>query len=160
MPVLVAFLRNYGLREYGITLGIAAVCGLGVAAFLNASAGNVSGGAATLKTKAQIDAQSSRILSTRVTKAVRASHPVRHRRTHVHRQKRSHAKRHHAARTPAPSAPVPKLVAVRTPAPTPAPAPQPVKVVAPKPVVRAPAPKRASAPKKTGGGSLQFDDSG
>jgi hypothetical protein len=160
MPVLIQALRNYGLREYGLTLSIAVVCGLGLAALLNASAGG-KGGEATLKTKAQIASQSSRLFTTRVAQPVRVAHPVRRHHVHHarHRHHRSHARRHYAAPTPAPAT---QLVSVRTPKPSPAPKPAPVKYVAPKPIVRAPAPRPAPkpAPKKPSGGGLQFDDSG
>lgn len=146
MPVLIAFLRQYGLREYLLMLTVAAVCGLGLAALINAASGDVAGGQALLKTKAQLEANSSRVLTTRVFKPVREAHPQR---------------RHRSA----PASAVPRLVAVRTPAPKPVVVQRQVAlrpVPTPTPVVRAPrpAPKPAATPKRSGGGSQQFDDSG
>jgi hypothetical protein len=38
MPILM-FLRQYGLREYAITLGVAALAGIGIAVMINSAAG-------------------------------------------------------------------------------------------------------------------------
>jgi hypothetical protein len=163
MPVLI-FLRQYGLREYAVTLACAAVVGLGIAVLINSAAGGAAGEPAILKTKQELADASSRVLTTRVYRPVAATKPiVRHRARH---RARRHARRPHRS-TPAPA---PRVVAVRTP--TPAPTPQrvvstPVSTPAPKPTpvvhkpAPAPKPKPAPAPKKSGGGgSLQFDDSG
>ena len=158
MPRLIEFLRQYGPREYLLMLSVAAICGLGVAALINAASGDVAGGQALLKTKAQLEADSSRVLTTRVFKPVRATHPRREAR----RQVRRHVRNHRFAPTPAPAAP--SVVTVRAPAPAPKPAvvQQVAPVPAPRPVVRAPrpAPKPAPAPKRSSGGGSQFDDSG
>jgi hypothetical protein len=154
MPRLIEFLRQYGPREYLLMLSVAAICGLGVAALINAASGDVAGGQALLKSKAQLEADSSRVLTTRVFKPVRASHP--------RRQARRHVRHHRFAPAPAPAAP--RVVTVRAPAPRPKPAvvqkvaPAP----APRPVARAPrpAPKPTPAPKRSSGGGSQFDDSG
>ena len=149
MPRLIAFLRQYGPREYLLTLSLAGLCGLGVAALINASAGDVAGGQALLKTKAQIEANDSQLLTTRVYKPARVSHPKR-------RQVRHRAAQQSFVRRAAAA----QLVAARTPVPSPAPAV--VQRVAPQPAPK-PAPKPAPAPKHKrsgGGGSLQFDESG
>ena len=163
MPILI-FLRQYGLREYGITLAIAALAGLGIALLINSAAGGGTGAPALLKTKQELADASSRVLTTRVFKPVSQTRPtpkpvVHHRHRHRHRS--------HAA--PAASAPAPRIVVAHAPAPKPTRLnvsnPTPAAVVhtpAPAPIVRAPAPaprpKPASKPK--GGGSVQFDDSG
>jgi outer membrane biosynthesis protein TonB len=163
MPILM-FLRQYGLREYAITLAVAAIAGLGIAVLINSAAGGRAGAPAVLKTKAEL-AASSHTLPARVdhpvTTPVKARPAVKH---HVRRHRRVR-KVHHVARpapAPAPTrTSAPHLVAVRTPAPSPVstPAPKP----APAPVVRKPAPAPKPAPShKTGGGggTGQFDDSG
>jgi outer membrane biosynthesis protein TonB len=165
MPILI-FLRQYGLREYGFVLAAAVVVGVGIPVLINSTAGGAAGAPATLKTKEELADASSRVLTTRVFKPVRTTHPAPVRR---HR-----ARRHHRSHRARPSAPAP-VVAVRAPArvrpvqartvtPHPSPAPAP----APKPVVRTPAPapapkpkpkpKPAAAPKPSP--SVQFDDSG
>jgi hypothetical protein len=160
MPRLIEFLRQYGPREYLLMLSVAAICGLGVAALINAASGDVAGGQALLKSKAQLEADSSRMLTTRVFKPVRATHPRRPARRH----QRRHVQHHRSAPMPARAS---RIVAVSAPAPKPksavvqrqvAPRPTP----APRPVVRAPrpAPKPAPAPKRSSGGGSQFDDSG
>jgi hypothetical protein len=152
MPGLIEFVRQYGLREYVAMVTVAAVCGIGVAALINFSSQGVAGGQALLKTRAKIESESSRLLTTRVSHQARTALPARHR-------VRSHALRQAPAAGPRRVSPRPaaRLVAVRTPA------------HAPKPVVRAPAPapKPTLAPKQrsSGGGQkpkgqLQFDDSG
>jgi hypothetical protein len=157
MPILI-FLRQYGLREYAVTLAIAAVAGLGIAVMINSAAGGAAGEPAVLKTKQELADASSRVLTTRVYKPVAETRPATRRPARRHRR---HARRH---RRSAPS-PAARVVAVRAPAPEPAvttPVSQPEP--APAPVVRKPAP--APAPKPTpsrkggGGGSVQFDDSG
>jgi hypothetical protein len=162
MPILM-FLRQYGLREYAITLAIAAVAGLGIAVLINSAAGGSAGAPAVLKTKQELADASSRVLTTRVYKPAAevkpAPTPARHHRRHARRHVRSHPA---PAPAPAPAPkPAPKLVAVRTPAPAPQvvsrPAPRPAPVVH-RPA--APAPKPKPAPKPSGGGSVQFDDSG
>jgi len=42
MPILI-FLRQYGLREYAVTLTVAALVGLGVAVLLNSAGGGSAG---------------------------------------------------------------------------------------------------------------------
>jgi hypothetical protein len=165
MPGLIEFLRQYSLREYLSMVTLAALCGLGVAALINFSSQGVAGGQALLKTKAQIEADHSRLLTTRVSHAS----PARPARPH---RARSRARRHSAKPRPRHKshAPAARLVAVRTPTRAPAPRPRTESrpKPAPKPVVRAPqpAPKPAAAPKQpsSGGGepkrTLQFDDSG
>jgi hypothetical protein len=155
MPLLI-LLRRYGLREYAITLAIAALVGLGIAILINSSAGGGAGSPTLLKTKQELADASSRVLTTRVYKPVRQvrpapvhhrAHPTRHR--HVHRSR------------PAP-APAPVAPAVPVSAPASSPRPQVSKPApAPAPVVRRPAPKPAPKPaSKPSGGSVQFDDSG
>jgi hypothetical protein len=164
MPILM-FLRQYGLREYAITLGIAALAGLGIAVLINSAAGGSAGAPAVLKTKQELADASSRVLTTRVykpaaKKVVPAPKPARHHRRHrVHRHVRSHPA---PAPAPAPAPnPAPKLVAVRAPT-TPQVVSRPAPRPAPAPVVHKPAPKPAPKPKPkpSGGGSVQFDDSG
>jgi hypothetical protein len=160
MPILI-LLRQYGLREYAITLGVAALAGLGIAVLINSAAGGGAGPPALLKTKQELADASSRVLTTRVFKPVSetrsAPKPVVRHRQRQHRHARS-------APTPSPS-PAPRLVAVRAPAPTPQPqqvsrpAPAPV-VHRPAPVYHRPAPAPKPASKPSGGGSTQFDDSG
>ena len=156
MSILI-FLRQYSLREYAITLSVAAIVGLGLAVLINAAGGGSAGAPAALKTKEQLTA-STRVLPARVDKPLvpKARPVVKHRRR---------VRRHTAPKVnPAPRpAPAQKLVATRTPAPqpvsTPAPKPKPAPVVN-KPAP-APAPKPKPAPtRKTGGGGGQFDDSG
>jgi hypothetical protein len=159
MPILI-FLRQYGPREYLITLAVAALVGLGIAVLLNSASGGDPGAPALLKTKAQLAASSSRLLTTHVYKTppAPAPAPVRH-----HARARRHHVRHvrHISPAPAPvvASPAPKLVAVRTPTPVVRPvvrAPSPPRVIQ-RP---APRPRPAPAPKRTSGGGLQFDDSG
>ena len=157
-PVLIEFLRQYGLREYLLMLSVAALCGLGVAALINAASGDVAGGQALLKTKAQLEADSSRVLTTRVFKPVRAipsspggspsRSPSRAEPPVCARAGARRAQRRHGAH-PGSGA---KAGRRSTVAPVPA----------PRPVVRAPrpAPKPAPAPKRSSGGGSQFDDSG
>jgi hypothetical protein len=163
MPVLTEYLRRYGIREYLSMLAVAVVCGLGIAALINASSSGAQGGAPiALKTKAQLDAERSRVFTTRVSGPAAERRPARRHRARHHR--RAHVRRHHRA------AAAPRLVAVRKPAPAkalrpavaaPRAVPQPVYRPAPRPVVSAPrpAPRPAPAPKR-GGGSQAFDDSG
>jgi hypothetical protein len=156
MPILM-LLRQYGLREYGITLAVAALVGLGLAVLINVAAGGSAGAPAVLKTKEQLGA-SSRMLPARVNHPTATARPAA---TH-HARRRHHARKPDRAPAPAPApAPTrtsaPHLVAQRTPAP------QPVSTPAPKPapVVQKPAPAPDPAPsRKTGGGTGQFDDSG
>jgi hypothetical protein len=162
MPILM-LLRQYGLREYAITLAVAAIAGLGIAVLINSAAGGGAGEPAVLKTKAEL-AASSHTLPARVDRPaaapVKARPAVKH---HVRRHRRAR-KVHHVARpapAPAPTrTSAPHLVAVRTPAPSPVSTPAPK----PAPVVHKPAPAPKPAPShKTGGGgggTGQFDDSG
>ena len=138
-------LRQYGLREYGLTLTIAAVVGLGVAVLLNTAAGGGAGEPNELTLRPKEAAVSKAAPGLALYKPARKAVPV-------HPAKKVRKK---AARRPAP-APAPKpapapvsedLVAARTPAPTYTPAPDP-----------APAPKPAPASRPSGSG--QFDDSG
>jgi len=161
MPILM-FLRQYGLREYAITLGVAALVGIGIAVMINSAAGG-AGAPAVLKTKQELADASSRVLTTRVFKPVSESRPAPN---PVVRHHRRHRTRH---ATPAP-APAPRIVVAQAPAPKPKlqpvvsrPAPAPVvHTPAPAPVVHrpAPAPRPKPASKPSGGGSVQFDDSG
>jgi hypothetical protein len=166
MPILI-FLRRYGIREYGITLTVAAIAGLGLAAMLNSTSGGDSGEAllkpktATVAQKAVADSAPAIARETRIARPVATT---RHRtRKHAHRHRRHGHARRHSAPAPAPS-PAPaqtQLVVQRTPAPQPQrqAAPKP----APAPVVHTPAPKPVSKPTaapKPSGGSVQFDDSG
>jgi hypothetical protein len=162
VPVLI-FLRQFGLREYGITLAIAALVGLGIAVLINSAAGGGAGSPTLLKTKQELADASSRVLTTRVYKPVRQVRPAPvHRRAHpVHRR---HVHRSRPAPAPAPVAPA---VPVSAPASSPPTQPAVSKPVpAPAPVVRrpvqrpAPRPAPKPAPKPSGGGSVQFDDSG
>jgi hypothetical protein len=161
MPILM-FLRQYGLREYAITLAVAALAGLGIAVLINSAAGGAAGEPAVLKTKAEL-AVSSQTLPARVDRPVTVA-KARPAVKHVRRHHRARKVRHHvAAPAPAPArTSAPHLVATRTPAPQPVstPAPKP----APAPVVHTPAPAPRPAPsRKTGGGGAgtgQFDDSG
>jgi hypothetical protein len=164
MPILI-FLRQYGLREYAITLIVAALVGLGIALLLNSAAGG-AGNTGELTTKHELSVVSSAPPATRVTKPVaKAASAARARPAH----KRVHHARRHRVSHPAP-APVQHLVAARKPTPapapqptfTPAPAPRPAPVVhKPAPVVHKPAPAPKPAPKKhSSSGSGQFDDSG
>jgi hypothetical protein len=158
MPILM-LLRQYGLREYAITLAVAAVAGLGIAVLINAAAGGAAGEPTVLKTKAQL-AASSRTLPARVDRPVSTAKAPPAAKHHVRR--RHHARTPHHAPAPAPAptrASVPQLVAQRTPAP------QPVSTPAPKPapVVHKPAPAPKPTPSRKsggGGGTGQFDDSG
>jgi hypothetical protein len=160
MPILI-FFRQYGLREYAITLTVAALVGLGIALLLNSAAGG-AGATGELQTKHELSVVSSAPPETTVTKplakaAAAPAHPARKR---AHRAPRHHVRASHPAPAPAPEQ---HLVATRTPAPTPAPqhfAPAPAPK--PAPVVHQPAPKPKPAPthKRSGGGSGQFDDSG
>jgi hypothetical protein len=162
MPILI-FFRQYGLREYAITLTVAALVGLGIALLLNSAAGG-AGATGELQTKHELSVVSSAPPETTVTKplakaAAAPAHPARKR---VHRAPRHHVRASHPAPAPAP-APEQHLVATRTPTSTPAPqhfAPAPAPK--PAPVVHQPAPKPKPAPthKRSGGGSGQFDDSG
>ena len=152
MPGLIEFLRQYGLREYLSMVMVAALCGSGVAALINVSSHGAAGGQVLVKTKAQIEADSSRLLTTRVSAPAR---PVRRARRQA---SRAAAARLAAVRTPAPAtAPEPRVVT----RPRSAPAATPV-VRAPRPAATpAPAPKHASSDAGgKSGGSLQFDDSG
>jgi outer membrane biosynthesis protein TonB len=161
MPILI-FLRQYGLREYAITLIVAALVGLGIALLLNSAAGG-AGNTGELTTKHELSVVSSAPPAIRVTKPVAKA--VSAARAHAARKPVHHARRHRASHpAPAPISPQ-RLVATRTPAPAPAPKPTFTPAPAPKPapVVHKPAskPKPAPAPKKrSGGGSGQFDDSG
>ena len=154
-------LRQYGIREYAVTLAVAAIAGLGIAVMLNAAAGGSAGAPTALKTKEQL-AASSRALPARVDRPVSA---VKTAPAAKHHARRHHARKPHRAATPAPSpaptrAPEQHLVAVRTPAPQPVSTPTPKP--APAPVVHKPAPAPKPAPSKNsgGGGGGQFDDSG
>ncbi len=159
MPLLI-LLRQYGLREYAITLAIAALAGLGVAVLINSAPGGAAGPPAVLKTKQELADASSRVLTTRVFKPVSQTKPAP--KPAVHHRTRRHHRVHHAVAAP-------RIAVARAPAPTPAlhpvsrPAPvvrKPAPVIQrPAPVIRRPAPKPKPAPKPSGG-SLQFDDSG
>jgi hypothetical protein len=156
MPILI-FLRQYGLREYAITLAIAALAGLGVATLINSAPGGAAGPPAVLKTKQELADASSRVLTTRVFRPVSQTEPapkpaVHHRARHHHRVVTQH--RIVVAAAPAP-APKPTLQPVSRPAPV-VQKRAPV-VQRPAPVIRRPAPKPAPKPS---GGSVQFDDSG
>jgi hypothetical protein len=160
VPLLI-FLRQYGLREYAITLAIAALVGLALAVLINSAAGGGAGSPTILKTKQELADASSRVLTTRVYKPVRQTRPApaHHR---VHQARHRHV--HRARPAPAP-APVVHVVPVSAPASSPRPQPavsKPAPAPAPAPVVHRPAPKPAPrpAPKPSGGGSVQFDDSG
>jgi hypothetical protein len=149
MPILM-FLRQYGLREYAVTLAIAAVAGLGIAVLINSTAGRSAGAPAVLKTRQELADASSRVLTTRVYKPGAETRPA------AKPARRHQARKHVQTSHPAP-APAPKLVAARTPAPQvsrPAPAPAPV-IHRP-----APAPTKPAGTPKPSGGSIQFDDSG
>ena len=76
MPILI-FLRQYGWREYAVTLAVAAVAGLGIAVLINSAAGGGAGAPAVLKTKQELADASSRVLTTRVYKPVREARPAR-----------------------------------------------------------------------------------
>jgi hypothetical protein len=150
MPILI-FLRQYGLREYAITLAVAAVVGLGIATLINAAPGGSAGPPAVLKTKQELADASSRVLTTRVFKPVNQAKPIVH-------HPRPH-RVHHVAAPPriAVAAPAPKPVTKPVTHPTPV-VQRPAPVVRqPAPVVHRPAPKPAPKPS---GGSVQFDDSG
>jgi hypothetical protein len=162
MPILM-LLRQYGLREYAVTLAVAAIAGLGIAVLINSAAGGGAGAPTALKTKEQL-AASSRTLPARVDRPVNTVKARPAAKRHVRRHR---APKVHHAPAPAPSptrTSAPHLVAVRTPAPQPSvtpvstPAPKP----APAPVVHKPAPKPAPSHKTGGGGggTGQFDDSG
>jgi hypothetical protein len=156
MPVLM-FLRQYGLREYAITLTVAALVGLGVAVLLNSASG---GGAETpseltLRAKPQAAPSAERVAAVTPLRKPRAAKPV----STSHKPVRKQRVRQRSAPAPAPKpaaapAPADHLVASNTPEPqqtyTPPPAPKPA------PVVSKPAPKPAPKPV----GSPQFDDSG
>jgi hypothetical protein len=152
MPILI-FLRQYGLREYAVTLTVAALVGLGIALLLNSAAGG-AGSTGELTTKHELSVVSSAPPTTTVTKPVAKAdsaatvHPARKR---VHR----------ASLPTAAPASAQRLIATRTPTPqptsTPAPTPKPAPVVQ----KQAPTPQPAPSPKKRNGGrSGQFDDSG
>jgi hypothetical protein len=158
MPILI-FLRQYGLREYAVTLTVAALVGLGIALLLNSAAGG-AGATGELKTKHELSVVSSAPPTTAVTKPVAKAasaapaHPARKR---AHRARPHHVSASQPAPVPAPASGQ-RLVAARTPAPQPTSTPAPK----PAPVVHQPAPKPKPAPahKRSGGGSGQFDDSG
>jgi hypothetical protein len=151
-----SFLRQYGAREYGVTLGVAAVAGLALAVLINSGPG---GGRepALLRTPPQ---EVAKTVATR-PKVIKPA-PVAKataRRTAVHR--RRHA--HRAVRRAVVTAAVPRARPERqasgpTTASTPPTTPTPV-VQAPPAPKPSPAPVRKAAPKKSGGG-IQFDDSG
>src|SRR3954447_5978204 len=155
MPILI-FLRQYGLREYAVTLAIAALAGLGVAVLINSAPGGATGPPAVLKTKQELADASSRVLTTRVFKPVSQTKPAPKPAVH-HR-----ARRHHRVVTP------PRIAVVRAPVikPTLQPVSRPAPVVQtpapvvqrPAPVIRRPVSKPASKPSsKPSGGSVQFD---
>jgi hypothetical protein len=162
MPILI-FFRQYGLREYAVTLTVAALVGLGIALLLNSAAGG-AGSTGELTTKHELSVVSSAPPATTVTKPVAKADsagtalPAP---KHVHRP---------SLPTAAPAS-AQRLIATRTPTPqrtsTPGPAPQRTSTPAPRPkpapVVQTPAPTPQPAPapkKRSGGRSGQFDDSG
>jgi hypothetical protein len=156
MPFL-SLLRQYGAREYGVTLAIAAIAGLAIAVLINSSSGG-AGEPALLKTPQQEVAKTSPApAAPKVHKAVRKERPV------SHRAAQRHHRRHRTHRSRAVPAPVPQPKQeseASTPAPRTTPTTPTTKSV---PVVRNPAPKPApkSVPsRKPSGGGIQFDDSG
>ena len=168
MPLLI-LLRQYSIREYAVTVMVAAVAGLGIVTLLNAAAGD-GGASAELKTKPTVPAISSARSVTaykpaaKTRPAARAhagrAHVARKQR-HRHHRRPAHVSRPALTPAPAPRARAPRVVAVQPPSPRPIPKPTYTPAPAPKPapVVHKPAPK----PKSNGvpgGGSGNFSDSG
>ena len=156
---LLTFLRQYGAREYGVTLAVAAVAGLAVAVLINSVPGG-GGAPALLKTAPQEVAKT-------IAVKPKVLEPVRDVKRAVHRAPARHHRRHH--RHSAAAGPAPRVVPVVHTAPKPASSTR-TEVSAPAPVVRAPAPTQnpapapkpvpKRAPSKKSGGGIQFDDSG
>jgi hypothetical protein len=153
MPFL-SFLRQYGAREYGVTLAVAAIAGLAVAVLINSAPGG-HGEPALLRTAPQEVAKTIAAKPKVVKPLVKAKPAARHAPARRHRRHRKHS----SVGAPAPSAaPVVRAAPESQPSPrttSPTTTSEPV-VQAPAPAPK-PTPKRA--PKKSGGG-IQFDDSG
>src|SRR2546423_304671 len=94
MPILI-FLRQYGLREYAVTLTVAALVGLGIAMLLNSAAGGRAG--APLTTKPEVASASPAVPAPKVVKpAAKAPSAAKARPAH----RRHHVRRHHVRRSP------------------------------------------------------------
>jgi hypothetical protein len=155
------FIRQYGAREYGVTLAVAAIAGVVIAVLINSASGG-AGQPALLKTaQEQVAKASPAPVAPRVSKPVAKTQPA------SHRKSRRHHRRHRAHR--ARVVPAIRTAPVVRPTeesntPTPTTAPAPTTTPAPAPVVRKPAPAPKPAPKtvpsRKGGGGIQFDDSG
>jgi hypothetical protein len=159
---LLSFLRQYGAREYGVTLAIAAIAGLVIALLINSASGG-AGEPALLKTTTEEVAKTAPApAAPKGLTPVRKARPASHRtaRRH-HRRRRSHRSRLHRSRSMpvASAAPVIRahqepVVSTQPTSATPTPAPVVHPAPAPKPVP----PRKPS--RKAGGGVIQFDDSG
>ena len=155
------FLRQYGLREYAITLTVAALVGLGIAVLLNSAAG---GGAETpseltLRVESKAVPAAERVAAVsplRKPRAAAKGAPARHKRVRKHRARPQAAPAPAPAPKPAPTSE--HLVAANTPPPQPTYTPEPAPRPAPAVSKPAPTPAPAAAPKPSGGG--HFDDSG
>ena len=147
-----SFIRQYGAREYGITLAIAALAGLVIAVLINSASGGAGEPALLKTTQEQVAKTSPAAVAPKVYKPVRKTRPATHRRA------RRHHRRHRARVAPAvSSAPV---VQPSQESNTSTPATPTTTTAAPAPVVRKPAPAPKPAPSPKGGGGIQFDDSG
>jgi hypothetical protein len=154
-----SFIRQYGAREYGVTLAIAAIAGLALAVLINSASGG-AGDTALLRTAPEPAAKTSPAPVTRkVYKPVRKTRPAsKHSARHHHRRHRAHRSSVARVVSPAPVVQPTESGTSTTPTST-----TPTTTTA-APVVRTPAaaprPAPKPAPSRKGGGGIQFDDSG